>query len=93
MRKIRFRFKTFKDSIYPYKLKNEGLDKFVIEYYNTVYERFYFNFPLETLKTHAMRFAYDGYYSRLFPHPVPPSSLADFALLMNIDLGFWDPEF
>jgi len=69
-------------------LKNEGLDQFIIDYYNTVYERFYLNFPHGTLSNTDIADA-DGFYSLVVPHPW----LGDFAMGMNFDARFLYPEY
>lgn len=68
------------------KLINEGLDKFLIDEYDTVYERFYLNFPRRTGANIADA---DGFYSLVVPHP----GLGDFAMSMNFDAGFLYPEY
>jgi len=70
------------------KLKNEGLDQFIIDYYDTVYERFYLNFPHGTLSNTNIADA-DGFYSLVVPHPW----LGDFAMGMNFDAKFLYPEY
>jgi len=67
-------------------LKNEGLDQFIMKKYDTVYERFYLNFPHGTGINIADA---DGFYSLVVPHPW----LGDFAMLMNMDAGFLYPEY
>lgn len=67
-------------------LQNEGLDQFLIKKYDTVYERFYLNFPHGTGINIADA---DGFYSLVVPHP----TLGDFAMGLNFDSGFLYPEY
>ncbi|MHA1658050.1 MAG: hypothetical protein ACTSUT_02870, partial [Promethearchaeota archaeon] len=67
-------------------LKNEGLDQFIIKKYDTVYERFYLNFPHGTGINIGDA---DGFYSLVVPHPW----LGDLAMSMNMDAGFLYPEY
>jgi hypothetical protein len=69
-------------------LKNKGLDQFLIKKYDTVYERFYLNFPHGTLSNTDIADA-DGFYSLVVPHPW----FGDFAMGMNFDAGFLYPEY
>lgn len=68
------------------KLKNEGFDQFLKDDYDTVYERFYLNFPHGTGINIADA---DGFYSLVVPHPW----LGNFAMGMNFDAGFLYPEY
>ena len=68
------------------KLENEGFDQFLKDDYDTVYERFYLNFPHGTGINIADA---DGFYSLVVPHPW----LGDFAMGMNFDAGFLYPEY
>lgn len=69
-------------------LKNKGLDQFIIDEYDTVYERFYLNFPHGTLSNTDIADAH-GFYSLVVPHPW----LGDFAMGMNFDARFLYPEY
>ncbi len=69
-------------------LKDKGLDQFIIKNYDTVYERFYLNFPHGTLSGTDIADA-DGFYSLVVPHPW----LGDFAMGMNFDARFLYPEY
>jgi len=69
-------------------LKNEGLDQFIIKKYDTVYERFYLNFPNKSPSKSNIADA-DGFYSLVVPHPW----LGDFAMGMNMDAWLLYPEF
>jgi len=69
-------------------LKNKGFDQFIIKNYDTVYERFYLNFPHGTL-SHTDIADADGFYSLVVPHPW----LGDFAMGMNFDAKFLYPEY
>ena len=68
------------------KLINEGLDRFLIDEYGTVYERFYLNFPRSTDINIGDA---DGFYSLVVPHPW----LGDFAMTMNMEAWFKYPEY
>ena len=68
------------------KLRTEEFDQFLKDNYDTVYERFYLNFPHGTSIEIADA---DGFYSLVVPHPW----LGDFAMWMNFDAGFWYPEY
>ena len=59
-------------------LITKGLDQFIANTYNTVYERFYLNFPYGSGISIADA---DGFYSLVVPRP----SLADFGMWMDID--------
>ena len=62
-------------------LINEGLEQFLIARYDTIYERFYLNIPQGANA--------DDFYSLVFPQP----SLGDFSMLMNLESGFFYPEY
>jgi len=63
-------------------LKNEGLERFIIKKYDTVYERFYKNLPDGTANA-------DGFYSLVAPHPW----FGDYAMWIDMFEGFWLPDF
>lgn len=69
-------------------LINNGLDQFIIDEYDTVYERFYLNFPNKSPGSSNIANA-DGFYSLVVPHPW----LGDFAMVMNMDAWFLYPEY
>lgn len=64
-------------------LQNEGLDEFIAQKYNTVYERFYLNYPHGSGINIADA---DGFYMLVVPQP----TLGDFAMWMNFEAGFYD---
>ena len=64
-------------------LKNEGLDQFIIKEYDTVYERFYLNFPHKSPSKSNIADA-DRFYSLVVPHPW----LGDFVITINMEAWF-----
>lgn len=69
-------------------LINNGLDQFIIDEYDTVYERFYLNYPNKSPSKSNIADA-DGFYSLVVPH----LWLGDFSMEMNMDAWFLYPEY
>jgi len=67
-------------------LQKEGLIQFLEKKYDTVYERFYLNFPHGSGISIADA---DGFYSLVVPQP----TLGDFGVFMNFDAGLLYPEY
>ncbi len=70
-------------------LQNEGLDQFLANKYDTVYERFYLNLPHGAISHLDIVANADGFYSLVFPQP----TLGDFNILMNLESGLFYPEY
>lgn len=70
-------------------LMDKGIDIFIANTYDTVYERFYLNLPSNSLNHKDIVASADSIYSLVFPQP----SFVDINILMNFESNLFYPEY